>query len=151
VHIAGDGEESSVDEDEDDGEREKGPEMTPEMIVELAYTENPKVFERDAATRRSKERAALRAQTGMSDDAFPINGYMRTADSCTLFSRLGGRTDRRFQDHARSKRASQKSSIPCLTFMLFYLKSLSQKRKKKCLRDTSFRETRSSRDRRGLD
>jgi activating signal cointegrator complex subunit 2 len=67
VRVAGDGEESSVNEDEDEDERgEEEPEMTPQMIVELAYVSNPKVFERDAATRRSKERAALRAQTGAS-------------------------------------------------------------------------------------
>lgn len=64
VRVAGDGEESSVNEDEDEDEEE--PEMTPQMIVELAYIANPKAFERDAATRRSKERAALRAQTGAS-------------------------------------------------------------------------------------
>jgi activating signal cointegrator complex subunit 2 len=61
VRIAGDGEESSADEDE--GEE---PEQGIESILELAYVSNPKVFERDAATRRSKERAALRAQTGTS-------------------------------------------------------------------------------------
>ena len=67
VRVAGDGEESSVNEDEDEDEKEEEePEMTPQMIVELAYIANPKAFERDAATRRSKERAALRAQTGAS-------------------------------------------------------------------------------------
>ena len=59
VRVAGDGEESSEDDDEDEEH-----ETNPQMIVELAYIANPKVFERDAATRRSKERAALRAQTG---------------------------------------------------------------------------------------
>jgi len=34
------------------------------MIVELAYLRDPKVFERDAATRRSKARVDLKAQTG---------------------------------------------------------------------------------------
>ena len=67
VRVAGDGEESSEDEDDDEDEGDEGPEMTPQMIVELAYIDNPKVFERDAATRRSKERAALRAKTGASD------------------------------------------------------------------------------------
>lgn len=66
VRVAGDGEETSTDEeDEDEGEEvEVEPDLTPQTIVELAYIANPKVFERDAATRRSKERAALRAQTG---------------------------------------------------------------------------------------
>jgi activating signal cointegrator complex subunit 2 len=60
VHIAGDGEESSAD-DEDEGE---DAEPSIESALEHAYITNPKVFERDAATRRSKERAVLRAQTG---------------------------------------------------------------------------------------
>lgn len=61
VHIAGDGEESSADEGEE-GEEDLEPNI--ESMLEVAYTTNPKVFERDAATRRSKERAVLRAQTG---------------------------------------------------------------------------------------
>ena len=65
VRVAGDGEESSEDEDEDEEH-----ETNPQTIVELAYIANPKVFERDAATRRSKERAALRAQTGALNIAF---------------------------------------------------------------------------------
>ncbi len=63
VRVAGDGEESSADEDEDENE------TNPQTILELAYIANPKAFERDAATRRSKERAALRAQTGASAGA----------------------------------------------------------------------------------
>lgn len=62
VRVAGDGEESSGGEDDDDGDDEH--ETNPQTIVELAYIANPKAFDRDAATRRSKERAALRAQTG---------------------------------------------------------------------------------------
>jgi len=74
VRVAGDGEESSANEDEDEDERGgEEPEMTPQMIVELAYVANPKVFERDAATRRSKERAALRAQTGASQRRPSLN------------------------------------------------------------------------------
>ncbi|KAH9981619.1 hypothetical protein BJV74DRAFT_952915 [Russula compacta] len=72
VRVVGDGEETSADEeDEDEGEEE--PDLTPQTIVELAYIANPKVFERDAATRRSKERAALRAQTGWVDEQ--IEGF----------------------------------------------------------------------------
>ncbi|KAI0277955.1 hypothetical protein BGY98DRAFT_1089747 [Russula aff. rugulosa BPL654] len=71
VRVAGDGEESSEDEDED--ERDEEHETNPQTIVELAYIANPKVFERDAATRRSKERAALRAQTGWVDEQ--IEGF----------------------------------------------------------------------------
>ena len=64
VRVAGDGEESSEVGDDDEGEE---PEIDPQTILELAYIANPKVFERDAATRRSKERAVLRAQTGASE------------------------------------------------------------------------------------
>ena len=67
VRVAGDGEESSEDEDEDEEH-----ETSPQTIVELTYIANPKVFERDSATRRSKERAALRAQTGA------LNGALRS-------------------------------------------------------------------------
>ncbi|KAI9458628.1 hypothetical protein BJY52DRAFT_1149560 [Lactarius psammicola] len=70
VRIAGDGEESSEDEGEDEGEE---PEPGIESILEYAYMANPKVFERDAATRRSKERAVLRAQTGWVDEQ--IEGF----------------------------------------------------------------------------
>jgi activating signal cointegrator complex subunit 2 len=35
-----------------------------ETILELAYIENPKLFDRDANTRRSKARADLRLRTG---------------------------------------------------------------------------------------
>lgn len=41
-----------------------------ENILELAYIHHPKVFDRDSATRRSKQRADLRADTG---------AYMRIA------------------------------------------------------------------------
>jgi hypothetical protein len=37
---------------------------TPETILELAYIADPKVFDRDAQTKRSKARVDLRAQTG---------------------------------------------------------------------------------------
>jgi activating signal cointegrator complex subunit 2 len=70
VRVAGDGEESSEDEDEDaEDERDEGHETNLQTIIEMAYIANPKVFERDAATRRGKERAALRAQTGALNGA----------------------------------------------------------------------------------
>ena len=49
------------DEDEDEVEAPKGP----ETICELAYIRDPKLFDRDAQTRRSKARAELKTQTGM--------------------------------------------------------------------------------------
>ena len=63
LRIAGDGEDSS-DEDNDEEEEEEEA-QTPETIVELAYLRDPKLLDRDAATRRSKARADLKAQTGM--------------------------------------------------------------------------------------
>ncbi|KAF8351996.1 hypothetical protein F5887DRAFT_1057692 [Amanita rubescens] len=53
VKIAGDGD-------------EKPPSL--QTILELAYMRDPKLFDRDAATRRSKSRAELKAQTGWADE-----------------------------------------------------------------------------------
>ena len=50
----------------DDSDQEDGEEQghSPETILELAYIRDPKLFDRDAQTRRSKTRADLKAQTG---------------------------------------------------------------------------------------
>ena len=50
----------------DDSDQEDGEEQghSPETILELAYIRDPKLFDRDAQTRRSKARADLKAQTG---------------------------------------------------------------------------------------
>ncbi|EIM92125.1 uncharacterized protein STEHIDRAFT_143565 [Stereum hirsutum FP-91666 SS1] len=77
VKVGGDGEESGEEDEEGEGdgvgagessgkgkEREKA---NPETILEMAYIRDAKVFERDAATRRGKDRVALRAQTGWDD------------------------------------------------------------------------------------
>lgn len=82
VKVGGDGEESGDDDEEGEGdgtgvgessgkgkEREK---TNPETILEMAYIQDAKVFERDAATRRGKDRVALRAQTGMSRPICPF-------------------------------------------------------------------------------
>jgi activating signal cointegrator complex subunit 2 len=61
VRIVGDGEESDIDSDEDDEEQAK----SPELILELAYLRDSRVFERDAVTRRSKARTDLKTQTGI--------------------------------------------------------------------------------------
>ena len=61
VRILGDGEESDVDNDEEDEEQVKAP----ETMLELAYLRDPKVFDRDAVTRRSKARTDLKNQTGI--------------------------------------------------------------------------------------
>jgi activating signal cointegrator complex subunit 2 len=62
VRIVGDGEESDVD---SDGENDEEQAKSPEMILELAYLRDPKVFERDAVTRRSTARTDLKTQTGI--------------------------------------------------------------------------------------
>ncbi|KAF9494967.1 hypothetical protein BDN71DRAFT_1392350 [Pleurotus eryngii] len=73
VHGVVDGEAESDTDDENDDEESDGEEgggvpRAPETILELAYIDNPKVFDRDSGTRRSKERAALKAQTGWDDN-----------------------------------------------------------------------------------
>ena len=64
IRIVGDGEESDIDSDEEDEEEQA---KSPEMILELAYLRDSRVFERDAVTRRSKARTDLKTQTGISD------------------------------------------------------------------------------------
>lgn len=62
LRVGGDGEDSN--ESDEDGEGDDEQTQSPETIIELAYLRDPKVFERDATTRRSKARADLKAQTG---------------------------------------------------------------------------------------
>lgn len=73
----GEGSEESEDDNEEDnggtasGSRSRTPApqpQTPETICELAYIKDPKVFDRDAETRRSKDRADLKARTGWADE-----------------------------------------------------------------------------------
>jgi len=80
LKVAGDGEESSEGEGDDgegEGEGNEGRDsdgkvqnQTPETILELAYIRDPRLFERDAQTRRAKSRADLKAQTGPSSQSF---------------------------------------------------------------------------------
>ncbi|KAI0355904.1 hypothetical protein OH77DRAFT_1401732 [Trametes cingulata] len=63
----GDATEEEEDEDEDRAEGTETP-RNPETILELAYIRDPKLFDRDGQTRRSKARADLKAQTGMTDE-----------------------------------------------------------------------------------
>ncbi|KAJ7126054.1 hypothetical protein C8R44DRAFT_618190 [Mycena epipterygia] len=65
IKVAGDGEESG-DEDGDAEEDEEA--LSPETICELAYIRDPKLFDRDAQTRRAKARTDLKAQTGSCDE-----------------------------------------------------------------------------------
>ncbi|KIO32761.1 hypothetical protein M407DRAFT_18226 [Tulasnella calospora MUT 4182] len=65
-----DGEESDEG-DSGEGEDEDAPpekKESPEDILARAYIRDPKLFERDPGTRRSKARADLKAETGMGDE-----------------------------------------------------------------------------------
>jgi activating signal cointegrator complex subunit 2 len=72
VRVVGDGDESAGEGDGEDVNEEDGEAQgsgsthrpTPETILGLAYIRDPKLFDRDAQTRRSKPRAELKAQTG---------------------------------------------------------------------------------------
>lgn len=64
VRVLGDGEDSG----DEEGSEERGEPIKPETMLELAYIRDPKLFDRDAQTRRSKPRADLKQQTG-SDHA----------------------------------------------------------------------------------
>ncbi|KAM5533798.1 hypothetical protein V8D89_012573 [Ganoderma adspersum] len=61
---------SSDGEEGSDGEDSGGVGIprNPETVLELAYIQDPKVFERDGQTRRGKARADLKAQTGWGDE-----------------------------------------------------------------------------------
>ena len=63
VKITGDGE-ASGDEEESE-EIDGAAPQSPETILELAYLRDPKLFDRDAAARRSKARSDLKTQTGI--------------------------------------------------------------------------------------
>ncbi|CAK5274697.1 unnamed protein product, partial [Mycena citricolor] len=69
VKVGGDGEESGDEDDAQDSDDERPTEkLAPETVCELAYIRDPKLFDRDAATRRSKARADLQKQTGWSHE-----------------------------------------------------------------------------------
>ncbi|KAF9528371.1 hypothetical protein CPB83DRAFT_813976 [Crepidotus variabilis] len=67
VSVAGDGEDTSDAEGSEDDDDEVETAATPDTMIEQAYLRDPKVFERDAATRRGKDRAQLKTQTGWDD------------------------------------------------------------------------------------
>ncbi|KAH9478377.1 CUE domain-containing protein 3 [Psilocybe cubensis] len=89
LRVAGDGEDSDNSEAEDDEQEE---EQTPESIIEQAYLRDPKVFERDAATRRSKARMDLKTQTGWADEQ--IEGWK------VMLDRNPGRKDKLAEKYA---------------------------------------------------
>jgi activating signal cointegrator complex subunit 2 len=71
VIVGGEGDESGQEDDEEEG---GGP--TPEMVLELAYIRDPKLFERDAQTRRGQSRMDLKTQTGESNDCWLFIGLL---------------------------------------------------------------------------
>lgn len=84
LRVAGDGEDSGGDEEEEE-EAEREEVQTPETVLELAYLRDPKLFDRDGTTRRSKARADLKAQTGECHSMFLFSMQFRS----TLINRLG--------------------------------------------------------------
>lgn len=72
--------------------------------MELAYIRDPKLFDRDAQTRRSKARTDLKTQTGMpSPICSRLWCILLVLMTCTL--RMVGRADRGVAHHAGAKRA----------------------------------------------
>ncbi|KAG8216861.1 hypothetical protein J3R82DRAFT_7126 [Butyriboletus roseoflavus] len=65
IKVVGDGEDSG---DEQVSEEDGVDPSKPETILELAYLGDPKLFDRDAETRRGKPRAELKQQTGWTDE-----------------------------------------------------------------------------------
>lgn len=68
VKVIGGGEESEGNQSEGDGDEDEEPapaRQAPQAILELAYIRDPKLFDRDGQTRRSKSRADLKALTGV--------------------------------------------------------------------------------------
>ncbi|KAJ3485731.1 hypothetical protein NLI96_g4753 [Meripilus lineatus] len=68
VRDGGESQEEGNSDDDSEEDRVKETSKDPNTILELAYLRDPKLFANDAQTRRSKERADLKAQTGWSDE-----------------------------------------------------------------------------------
>ena len=93
VRVFNDGEGSESGESE--GEERRETPKTAETICELAYIRAPKLFDRDAETRRSKARADLKAQTGWTDEQ--IEGWRimleRNVSICSLGTQFLSQAD----------------------------------------------------------
>jgi activating signal cointegrator complex subunit 2 len=96
VKVGGDGEESEDGEENEEGEVEEGKAplkvQRPETILELAYIRDPKLFDRDAGTRRSKPRGELKTQTGTC--YVPCFSCSHVLATHTIFSLQDGETSR---------------------------------------------------------
>jgi activating signal cointegrator complex subunit 2 len=65
IKIGGDGEESGEDVLDEIEEKSPSTPLNVETVLELAYIRDPKLFDRDSSTRKSKAREELRKQTGI--------------------------------------------------------------------------------------
>ncbi|KAG8678820.1 hypothetical protein FRC09_019513, partial [Ceratobasidium sp. 395] len=74
--VVNDGEGSS----EGGSDAEEAEDTGPEVVLELAWLENPQAFERDATTRRSVTRQNLKTQTKWSDEQIEGWKYMLDKD-----------------------------------------------------------------------
>ncbi|KAF8825887.1 hypothetical protein HHX47_DHR6000575 [Lentinula edodes] len=70
IKIVGDGEDSDSSDSEGSHnyDSDQPAKLSPETILELAYIENAKLFDRDSATRGSKARKDLKEKTGWDDE-----------------------------------------------------------------------------------
>ncbi|KAJ3972924.1 hypothetical protein EV361DRAFT_903013 [Lentinula raphanica] len=64
IKVGGDGEDSDASDSEDRYDSDHELRTDPETLVELAYIENPRIFDRDSATRSSEARRILEQRTG---------------------------------------------------------------------------------------
>jgi len=85
INVIGDGEENDEgdpeeldDDDDEEEEEEEESQSTPETILELAWLRDVKLFDRDAATRRSQSRMQLRKDTGELSSLPVIKFYPTT-------------------------------------------------------------------------
>ncbi|KAJ3848772.1 hypothetical protein EV368DRAFT_48655 [Lentinula lateritia] len=70
IKIVGDGEDSDSSDSEGghNDDTDQPAKLSPETILELAYIENAKLFDRDSATRGSQARKDLKEKTGWEDE-----------------------------------------------------------------------------------
>jgi hypothetical protein len=96
VRVRGDGSaESESDEGNGTDDEKEGPSVrqTPETVLELAFIRDPKLFDRDAKTRRDKARTDLKTQTGEHSDCRQphpmLSAWSRSQDGATSRSKAG--------------------------------------------------------------
>jgi activating signal cointegrator complex subunit 2 len=124
VKVIGDGEDSGPSDDsEDSGEEREEGKQNPETVLELTYIRDPKLFDRDAATRRGKGRVELRSVTGslsfflslLSSVSFRLISVISSSFeidlNLTSCYRLVRRADRGVEDHVGAE--CEPLSPPC--------------------------------------